>query len=138
MNNTIPLVDYLVLGAQPHLIARECTGCKARYLDRRNGCAACCGDSFHMVPIPTKGVLRSFTIVWHAAPGVAVPFVAGIVDCAGTWVRANILNVGSDPERVRLGMQVRLTTFSVGLDKDRIEAIGFGFEPTQSGAEDVE
>ena len=83
----IPLVDYLVLGDDPHLIANECTSCGARFFDRRNACASCFATDFRTVDIPTEGVLKSFTIVTFAAPGVPVPFVAGIVDCGGTSVR---------------------------------------------------
>jgi uncharacterized OB-fold protein len=67
--------------------------------------------------------------VSFAAPGVPVPFVAGVIDCDGTSVRANIINVEPDADHVQLGMRVRLTTFVLGADDDGTEAIGFGFEP---------
>jgi uncharacterized protein len=77
--------------------------------------------------------VRSFTIVAFASPGVPVPFVSAIVDCGGTSVRANLVNVPADPEYVTLGMQVRLATFSMGTDANGTEAIGFGFEPSSNG-----
>ena len=40
----VPMVDYLVLGDQPHLVANECEACGARFFDRRNACAACDHD----------------------------------------------------------------------------------------------
>jgi uncharacterized OB-fold protein len=129
VTGSIPLVDYLVLGDDPHLIAHQCTTCGARYFDRRNACAACEGTTFRDVDVPFEGVLRTFTIVSFAAPGIPVPFVAGVVDCDGTSVRANIINVEPDPEHVRLGMKVKLATYSVGEDSSGVEAIGFGFEP---------
>ena len=125
----IPMVDYLVLDDQPHLAAHECTTCGARYFDRRNACASCSGDVFTTVNLPTEGVLKSFTIVSFAAPGIPVPFVAGIVDCGGTSVRGNVINVAADPEHVTLGMSVRLATYPIGTDAAGTEAIGFGFEP---------
>ena len=82
-------------------------------------------------PTPTDGELRSFTIVSFAAPGVPVPFVAGVIDCDGTSVRGNVINTEPDPDHVRLGMKVRLATQSVGTDDDGNEAIGFGFEPVE-------
>lgn len=126
---TLPLVDYLVLEPEPHLVAQECTSCGARYFDRRNACAACPGTSFKPVDVASEGTLRSFTIVAFAAPGVPVPFVAGFIDCDGTSVRANVVNVDPSPEHVTLGMPVRLTTYSLGTDEAGTEAIGFGFEP---------
>jgi uncharacterized protein len=127
----IPLVDYLVLGSVPHLEARQCTECGARYFNRRNACAACFGTSFTRTPVATDGEVRSFTIVSHAAPGIPVPFVPAVVDCDGTSVRANLVNVAPDPGHVRLGMKVRLTTFPIGTDINGVEAIGFGFEPQE-------
>jgi hypothetical protein len=44
-------------------------------------------------------------------------------------VRANLINVDPTPEKVHLGMKVRLATFSLGDDDNGTEAIGFGFEP---------
>jgi uncharacterized OB-fold protein len=125
----VPLVEYLVLGDEPHLVASECTGCGARFFDRRNACASCFATEFKKVDVATTGELRSFTIVAFAAPGVPVPFVAGVVDCDGTSVRANVVNVEPDDQHVHLGMKVKLTTFSIGTDSAGTEAIGFGFEP---------
>ena len=132
MTATIPLVDYLVLGDEPHLVAHECTNCGARYFDRRNACASCFADDFTEVDIATEGELRAFTIVSFAAPGVPVPFVAGVIDCDGTSVRANVINTEPDADHVSLGMRVRLATFVLGTDDDGTEAIGFGFEPVPS------
>ena len=127
----VPLVDYLVLGDRPHLAANECTGCGARFFDRRNACASCSGTEFKKAEVATDGELRSFTIVSFAAPGVPVPFVAGVIDCDGTSVRGNVINTEPDPDHVRLGMKVRLATQPVGTDDDGNEAIGFGFEPVE-------
>ena len=125
----IPFVDYLVLGDTPHLVAHQCTSCGARFFDRRNACASCFASEFEQVDVATEGELRSFTIVAFAAPGVDVPFVAGVIDCDGTSVRGNVINCPPDPEHVQLGMKLRLTTYSVGTDAQGTEAIGFGFEP---------
>jgi len=129
MAKQIPLVDYLVLGDHPHLVAHECTSCGARYFDRRNACASCGRTEFSPVEIPTEGEVRAFTIVTFAAPGVPVPYVAALVDCGGTSVRANLINVAPDPEHVTLGMKVKLATEAIGSDSAGTEAIGFGFEP---------
>jgi len=126
----IPVVDYLVLDdGDPHLVAQECASCGARFFDRRNACANCFGESFSQVAVATEGELRSFTIVAFAAPGVEVPFVAGVIDCAGTSVRGNVINCPPDPAHVSLGMRVRLATYSLGADRTGVEAVGFGFEP---------
>jgi uncharacterized OB-fold protein len=129
MAEQIPLVDYLVLGDDPHLVANECTSCGARFFDRRNACANCEGTEFKKADVATTGEVRAFTIVSFAAPGIPVPFVAAVIDCDGTSVRANVVNTPADPEHVSLGMKVRLTTEVVGTDDNGTEAVGFGFEP---------
>ncbi|MGI8662876.1 MAG: Zn-ribbon domain-containing OB-fold protein [Acidimicrobiales bacterium] len=129
MAGQIPLVDYLVLDGSPHLVANECTACGARFFDRRNACASCSGTEFKPVDVASDGELKAFTIVAFAAPGVPVPFVAGLIDCDGTSVRANVVNVEPDPDHVTLGMKVKLATFPIGTDDSGTEAIGFGFEP---------
>jgi uncharacterized protein len=126
----IPFVEYLVLDeGDPHLVASECTTCGARYFDRRNACAGCFNTEFRQVRIATDGVVRSFTIVAFAAPGVDVPFVAAIVDCDGTSVRGNVVNTPPDPEHITLGMQVKLITTSMGADSAGVEAVNYAFEP---------
>src|SRR4029453_7573812 len=134
MSGQIPLVDYLVLGDSPHLIAHQCDNCGARYFDRRNACANCSGSDFHEEAVATTGEVRAFTIVAFAAPGVPVPFVAAVVDCDGTSVRGNLVNVPPDPEHVELGMKVRLTTVPIGTDEQGTEAVNYGFEPLEGSA----
>lgn len=130
----VPLVSYLALGEHPHLVAQQCRQCEARFFDRRNGCASCGSQvGFDEISLPDEGILRTFTIVSIAAPGVPVPYVAGVIDLGGTSVRANLVGVPPDPRELRLGMKVWLTVFSMGTDRDGVEAIGFGFAPADGG-----
>ena len=129
MAEQVPLVEYLVLGDQPRLRAHECTSCGARFFDRRNACASCFATEFKDADIASQGEVQAFTIVAHAAPGIPTPFVAAVINCDGTAVRANVINVEPDAEHVKLGMKVKLATFSLGTDDNGAEAIGFGYEP---------
>jgi uncharacterized OB-fold protein len=134
MAQQVPLVDYLVLEPEPHLVAHECTSCGARFFDRRNACANCFATEFRPADVATTGEVRAFTIVSLAAPGIPVPFVASVVDCDGTSVRGNIVDTDADPEHVHVGMKVRLTTQVVGVDGNGTEAIGFGFAPLEGAS----
>lgn len=125
----VPLVEYLKLGSRPYLQANECTSCGARFFDRRNACANCFGTSFKKARVKSQGIVKAFTIVTFAAPGVPVPFVSAVVDCDGTSVRANLVNVEPTPEQVKLGMKVKLTTYPMGTDSAGTECIAFGYEP---------
>jgi uncharacterized OB-fold protein len=126
----IPVVDYLVLEGEPHLVAQACTSCGALFFDRRNACARCGQVAFEPKALATTGTLRSFTVVHRAAPNVAVPYVSSVVELdGGGVVKANIVDAGSDAEKFQLGMPVRLTIFPCGLDEEGTEAVAFGFTP---------
>jgi len=125
--NHLPIVDYLVLGDDPHLVANECTDCGARYFDRRNACAKCGEAEFVSVRVADEAVLRSFSIVHRAAPGIPVPYVSAIVQTDdGTSVRANVVGL-DDPMKAELGMRLRLTTYGCGTDNNGTECVAFGY-----------
>ena len=128
MSKQIPMVDYLVLGDSPHLVANECTDCGAKFFDRRNACASCGGTSFKKTDIATEGEIRSFTIVTAFMPG-ADNYVPVVVDLGGTSVRGQLINTPAEAANIALGQKVRLTTYSIGADTAGTEAINYGFEP---------
>jgi uncharacterized OB-fold protein len=130
MTRQVPYVGYLSLGDDPHLVANECRTCGALFFDRRNACASCGGGGFDTRRLANDGVLRAFTIVHRASPGVPVPYVSGIVDLDGGGVaKANIVGIDPEPGNVTLGMRLKLTTFPVGTDAEGTEAIAFGYQP---------
>ncbi len=130
MPGQVPYVSYLRLGDDPHLVANACGGCGALFFDRRNACASCGGSAFNERRLASNGVLRAFTIVHRASPGVTVPYVSGIVDLdGGGVVKANVVGIDPEPDQVALGMKVKLATFPVGTDSAGTQAVGFGYEP---------
>src|SRR5438067_1074179 len=66
----VPLVDYLVLEPEPHLVANQCTGCGARYFDRRNACAGCFGTEFERQPVATTGGVLAAGNLMGGAGGI--------------------------------------------------------------------
>jgi uncharacterized OB-fold protein len=131
MGKQIAIVDYLALDdGAPHLVAWESVDSGALYFDRRNADANSGGTGFKRRKLATTGKLRSFTIVHRTVPGVPAPYVSALVDLdGGGAVKANLQNVPPDPEHVKLGMPVKMTTFVAGTDDDGTEAIAFAFEP---------
>ncbi|HCB37810.1 MAG TPA: hypothetical protein DEP66_06360 [Acidimicrobiaceae bacterium] len=130
MAKQIPMVDYLVLGDEPHLVAQQCTACEADFLDRRNACAACGAREFRTRRLADTGTLRTFTIVHRAARGVPAPYVSAVVDLdGGGRVKSNVVNVAPEPDNIKLGMAVRLTTYVTATDDEGTEAVAFGYEP---------
>lgn len=126
----LPYVEYLSLADPPHLVAKECASCGALYLDRRNACARCGQDQFGARDLASSGIVRAFTIVHRATPGVQVPYVSAVVDLdGGGVVKANLVGLEPTPEALDLGMRVQLTTFVIGVDAAGAEAIGFAYRP---------
>jgi len=134
MGKQVPIVGYLVIDdGPPHLSAWEAVDSGALYFDRRNADAKGGGTEFRRRNLASTAKVRSFTIVHRAVPGVPTPYVSAIVDLdGGGVVKTNLLNVAPDPDVVRLGMPVKLTTFVAGTDDDGTEAVAFGFEPAAS------
>ncbi|OZD59751.1 hypothetical protein CH263_22380 [Rhodococcus sp. 06-1059B-a] len=130
MTQTIPAVDYLVVGDNPHLVAHACEQCSALYFDRRNACAKCFGTLFKKRDLATEGVLHAYTMVQRGAR--SGPFMSVVVKLdGGGVVKANLVGV-ANPDHVHPEMKVRLTTFDVGTDDDGTVAVAFGFEPIES------
>ncbi len=131
MGKQIPIVDYLAIDdGAPHLVAWEAVDSGALYFDRRNADAKSGGTEFKRRKLNTTGKVRSFTIVSRGVPGIPVPYVSALVDLdGGGTVKANLSNIPPDPEHVKLGMAVKMTTFTAGTDDDGTEAIAFAFEP---------
>jgi len=74
--------------------------------------------------------VRSFTIIHRAAPNVPVPYVSSVIELdGGGVVKANLLDAGTEPDKIHLGMAVRMTTFACGRDEEGTEAVAFGFTP---------
>lgn len=128
--NQIPVVDYLVLEGDPHLVAQACKACGALFFDRRNACARCGKVEFEPKTLATTGLLRSYTIIHRAAPNVPVPYVSGVIELdGGGVVKANVVDAGTEPEKIELGMRLKMTTFGCGVDAEGTEAIAFAFAP---------
>jgi uncharacterized OB-fold protein len=128
MAHQVPLVEYLVLGDQPHLRAHSCTACGALFFDRRNACARCSNQEFTWKDLATTGKIRAYTVIGRTKQ----PFTSIVVDLdGGGSVKANLLNT-TDAAEVAANLDVELDTFLIGTDDDGTEAVGFGFK--QKGA----
>jgi uncharacterized OB-fold protein len=127
MIRSIPAVDYLMLGEDPHLVANECRQCSALYFDRRNACAKCSTTEFTWRRLSNEGVVRAYTIVQRGAE--SGPFTSAVVELTGGGVvKANLIGV-TDPATILPGTKVRLMTFYVGTDSEGVFAVAFGYEP---------
>src|SRR5260221_3102814 len=115
MAKQVPFVDYLVLGADPHLEAQECTSCGALFFDRRNACASCGKREFGTRRLSNDGVVRTFSIVHRATPDVKVPYVSAVVDLdGGGRAKGNLVPVQPEPRQLRPGLESNPKTLPIG------------------------
>lgn len=127
-----PIIGFLRLGEQPHLIGLRCRTCEATYL--KSGRVACskCGTAgaFDEIALSTRGTLWVYSIVHQSAPGIPTPYVAAIVDLPEkVSVRCNLIDVEPDPAKITFGMPVEMVTKKVRTDKEGKDVIAFFFRP---------
>jgi uncharacterized OB-fold protein len=130
-----PIVPFLKLpeSGEPYLAGQRCGGCGAVYLGSRLACAKCLGRGpFSEIPLSKNGELYVWSIVHQSMPGVPVPYVVGIVDLPeGVSVRCNVIDVAPDPDLLRFGMPVEMTTGVSQQDREGRDVVAFYFRPVR-------
>jgi uncharacterized OB-fold protein len=134
-----PIVPYLVLpekeGEKPYLAGSRCKSCGTAYVGRRWSCGKCFAvNNMDEIRLSDHGELYAFSIVYQTAPGIQVPFVAGVVDLPeGTAVRCNIEGIEPDPNKLvpLLGKRVEMYTEKVRTDREGNDVIAFKFRPAK-------
>lgn len=124
MSGPTAVVPYLALEPHPHLVASQCDGCGARFLQPRAACPACGIRAFTAVELPTTGTVRTWSVVRRAPHDalVPVPYVPAVVELAdGTAVSGTL--VGTDPADVTGGLAVELVAV------EHESGVAFGFRP---------
>lgn len=125
----IPAVEFLALEEHPHLTGFRCAECGAVYLLRRSACSRCGGDALgERQALGDSGVVTAATVVHRAPPGVATPFISGVVALdGGGYVRTNLTGAVDDPVAA-IGCRAVMRTRPVATDSRGVEAIGYEFE----------
>jgi len=129
-----PIVPFLKIpagGGKPYLQGSRCKQCGATYLGTRMACSKCFStEPMDEIKLSDKGELHVFSIVHQSAPGVPTPYVAAIVDLPeGVSVRCNIAGVEPDPQNLKFGMPVQMTTETIRTDREGNDVVAFSFRP---------
>lgn len=133
MTTSVPIVSYLQLDGEPHLVAHECTSCGALHLDRRQRCGRCGDTRLSIRQLAPTGAIRTFTVVHRSAPDVEVPFTSVVVDLdGGGTVRGNLVEPLPHPSTITAGDRVRVVERIVGVDADGTEAVAYAFALKQT------
>ena len=131
----LPAVDFLKIpdDGDPYLEGRKCGACGAVYLGERSVCSRCgARDQMATVQLAGEGELYVYSIVHRSFPGVQVPYVSAIVDLAGGGtVKGNLIGIEPSPEKIKMGMPVRVVyRDALGRkDRDGNSYLSYFFEP---------
>jgi uncharacterized OB-fold protein len=131
----LPVVDFLKIpdGGEPYLEGHECKACGAVFLGERSVCSKCSArDRMEAVRLPNTGRLYVYSIVHRSFPGVEVPYVSAVVDLdGGASVKGNLIGIDPNPEKIKMGMPVRVV-FKDALgrkDREGNSYLSYFFEP---------
>ncbi len=135
--------DVLILGDEgPRLLASRCTACGNHMFPVQSGsCMRCTGGDLERVELGTRGSLWSWTIQafppksppyrGDSDPATFVPYGVGYVELADQLRVESRLTV-ADPDQLRIGMDMELTTLPLTTDDRGDDVVTFAFAPTGS------
>ncbi len=133
----LPVVSFLKLpdGGEPYLEGHQCRNCGAIFLGARSVCSRCgARDQMETRRLSDRGTLHVYSIVHRSFPGIETPYVSAIVDLeGGGTLKGNLINIEPDPEKIRMGMPVRVV-FKDALgrkDKKGNRYLSYFFEPAE-------
>jgi len=63
------------------LFGFKCNDCEQLFLEKVNLCW-CCGSqkAIEKIPIPSKGKIVAFTVVWRGAPHLPTPYTLAVIE----------------------------------------------------------
>ena len=128
---------------EPQLIGGRCSDCEAVTFPAQGSCARCGSVEVAAHLLPRRGTLWTFTTQEFLpkepyAGGETLetfrPYGVGIVQL-GDEVRVEGRLTESDPQKLRIGMEVELTIVPFRVDPDGTEVMVFAFAPAGSGGQ---
>ncbi len=130
-----PIVSFLKLTPEPHLVGSKCT-CGAVFLDTKRLACSKCGrvGPFEEIRLSSHGKVYVFSVIHQSFPGVKTPYITAIIDLPeGVSVRANLIDVEPDeaekePNKI-FDMPVEMTTYVAARDREGHDVIAFAFRP---------
>jgi uncharacterized protein len=131
----LPAVDFLKIpdSGDPYLEGSQCKACGSVFLGQRMACSKCGAvDQLETRKLANEGELYVYSIVHRSFPGVQVPYVSAIVDLkGGGTVKGNLIGIDPSPEKIKMGMPVKVV-FKDALgrkDRDGNSYLSYFFEP---------
>jgi uncharacterized OB-fold protein len=111
LSEPVAAVPYVVIdgNGDHHLVGSRCGHCGATLLGKRLACAACGTKDIAHIRLADTGRIRTCTVINRSYPGVAVPFIAAVIDIDGGGVVRGTLRgaIPTDPV-AEVGKPVRI------------------------------
>lgn len=104
------------------LLGSRCEECGRTTWPPRALCADCGSSRMATLELPATGVVQSWTIVRTPLPGIAAPYVMGLLDVGGVRIFAHLRGLDGDPTS---GLVVQMRA-----DRDTIPHFWFEREDT--------
>lgn len=123
---------------EPALIGSRCVGCGNFMFPVQSGCPKCSGDTTETVTLGRRGTLWTWTI--QGFPPKAPPYAGdvdpktfrafgvGYVELPGE-VKVEARLTESDPEKLKIGMEMELVIVPLATDDNGDEVVTFAFAP---------
>lgn len=118
----------------PHLIGSRCRECSEVTFPANPCCPQCCAETTENIPLSRRGVLYSFTIQRfkppppYRGPDPFRPYGVGMIELP-EGLRVTSVLEESDPERLRVGMEMELVIARFFEDEEGNEVFGYKFKP---------
>jgi uncharacterized OB-fold protein len=129
-----PASPVRVVDGVVRLVAATCSACGAVTFPRRERCPACGSHELAETPLPGRGTLWTWTTQGfepksppYVAAGEFTPFAVGYVEFPG-YLRVEGRLTESDPDRLRIGMAMRVVAY------DHAGVSSYAFAPEEGEA----
>jgi uncharacterized protein len=126
----------------PRLLGSRCLDCGNHMFPVQGDCPRCGGNSTEIVELSARGTLWTWTIqgfppkappyAGDADPKTFEPFGVGYVELPGE-VKVEARLTESDPEKLKIGMEMELVMVPLATDDDGNEIVTFAFAPVEAG-----
>ena len=112
-----PLAPFIALDAddRPYLQGVKCAACgETLAIEVRRACPKCTAiGTLEPTRLAERGKLYTYTIVHRSFPGVAVPFVAALVDLdQGGSIKGNLVGVAFDEIRFDMPLSIEFESLA--------------------------
>ncbi|MEM3562398.1 MAG: Zn-ribbon domain-containing OB-fold protein [Candidatus Jordarchaeaceae archaeon] len=118
----------------PILVGSKCKSCGQIYFPRKRVCPNCMTiDEMEEVELSRRGKIYSYTIA-YVGPLEYAPYAFGFVELPeGISIFTHFTDCEPFEEKLKIDMEVELSSGKITTDEDGTEVIGWKFRPVKEG-----